>query len=136
METVDPAPYHLTEQRIAHLTLLLGAIASLGAWMLFSMRVGAGVMIGAFLAWLNFRWLKNGLDALVQVSTAQSNSAKPHLPAGSLIKLLGRYSLIAALVCAIFIFLKIPILSMLVGLCALGAATIAGSLYEIIRTWD
>jgi hypothetical protein len=136
METVDPAPYHLAEQRIAQLTLLLGAVASVGAWLLFSIRVGAGVLIGAFLAWLNFRWLKNGLDAIVQVSTAQADSAKPRLPVGSLIRLLGRYSLIAALVCAIFIFLKIPILSMLVGLCALGAATMVGSLYEIVRTWE
>jgi small-conductance mechanosensitive channel len=136
METVDPAPYHLTEQRIAQLTLVLGALAAVGAGLLFSIRVGAGVLIGALLAWLNFRWLRKGLDAIARVSTARADSAKARLPVGSLVALLGRYSLIAAFVCAIFIVFKIPVLSMLVGLCALGAATIAASLYEILRSWD
>src|ERR1019366_7260638 len=136
METADPGPYHLAEQRIAQLTLVLGALASAGACLLFSIRVGTGVLIGAFLAWLNFRWLKNGMDAVVRVSTAQADSAKPHLPVSSLIGLFGRYFLIAASVCAIFIFFRIPVLSMLVGLCALGAATMVASLYEIFRSWD
>lgn len=136
METADPEPYHVAERRIARLTMVLGAVASVGACLLFSVRVGTGVLIGAFLAWLNFRWLKNGLDALVRVSTSQADSPKPHLPVSSLIGLFGRYSLIAASVCAIFIFFRIPVLSMLVGLCALGAATMVGSLYEVFRSWD
>src|ERR1035437_10248180 len=115
METADPGSYHLAEQRIAQLTLVLGAVASVGACSLFSVRIGTGVLIGAFLAWLNFRWLKNGLDALVRVSTSQADSAKAHLPVSSLIGLFGRYSLIVASVCAIFIFFRIPVLSMLVG---------------------
>jgi len=41
--------------------------------------------------------------------------------------------LIAFAVYVIFVFLRIPILSMIVGLCALGAATIAASVYEILR---
>jgi len=58
------------------------------------------------------------------------------VPIGSLFGLIGRYFLIAVSVYAIFIFLRIPILSMLVGLCALGAATIGASLYEVFQSWD
>jgi hypothetical protein len=36
----------------------------------------------------------------------------------------------------IFVFFRIPVLSMLVGLCALGAATIGASLYEVFQSWD
>jgi hypothetical protein len=36
----------------------------------------------------------------------------------------------------IFIFLGIPILSMLVGLCALGVATMGASLYEVFQSWE
>jgi hypothetical protein len=136
METVDRAPYHLAEARIAQLTLVLGAVAAVGACVLFSIRVGAGVLIGAILGWVNFRWLKTGLDAILRVATAQADSPNPKLPVGSLIQLLGRYSLIALLVCVIFIFFKIPVVSMLVGMCALGAATIAASLYEVFQTWN
>ena len=41
--------------------------------------------------------------------------------------------LIALIVYVIFVYLHIPLVSMLVGLCALGAAAIAASVYEIFR---
>src|ERR1700736_1358253 len=117
MEMVDDAPYAQTERRIARLTLLLGAIASAGACFLFSIRVGAGILIGALLAWINFRWLKSALDTVTRAATAQAEVSKVRVPIGSIFGLMGRYFLIAVSVYAIFIFLRIPILSMLVGLC-------------------
>jgi small-conductance mechanosensitive channel len=136
MEMVDDAPYALTERRIARLTLLLGAIASAGACLLFSIRVGAGVLIGAVLAWINFRWLKSALDTVTRAATAQTEATKARVPLGSVFGLIGRYLLLAVSVYVIFIFLGIPILSMLVGLCALGVATIVASLYEVFQSWD
>jgi hypothetical protein len=136
MEMVDVAPYALTERRIARLTLALGAIAATGASFLFSIRIGAGVLIGALLAWVNFRWLKSALDTVTRAATAQAEPSKARVPMGSLLGLIGRYFLIAVSVCVIFIFFRIPILSMLVGLCALGAATIGASLYEVFQSWD
>ena len=136
MEMVDVAPYALTERRIARLTLLLGAIAGVGACLLFSIRVGAGVLIGALLAWINFRWLKSALDTVTRAATAQSEASKARVPLGSVFGLIGRYLLLAVSVYVIFIFLGIPILSMLVGLCALGVATIGASLYEVFQSWD
>lgn len=136
METVDVPPYAQTERRIASLTLVLGAVAAVGAYFLFSARVGAGVLIGALLAWVNFRWLKNALDAITRVSSAQAQSAKVRLPIWSIFGLIGRYLLIGVSVCVIFTFFRIPVLSMLVGLCALGAATIGTSLYEVFQSWE
>ena len=136
METVDVAPYAVTERRIARLTLVLGGIAAVGAYFLFSIRVAAGIMIGTFLSWVNFRWLKNALDAVTRAATAQTGSSKARVPIGSLFGLIGRYFLIGVSVYVIFVLIGIPILSMLVGLCALGAATIAASLYEVIQSWD
>jgi small-conductance mechanosensitive channel len=136
METVDVAPYARTERLIARLTLLLGGIASAGACFLFSVRVGAGILIGALLAWVNFRWLKNALDTVTRAATAQAGPSKARVPLASLFGLIGRYFLIAVSVYVIFIFFRIPVLSMLVGLCALGAATIGASLYEVFQSWD
>jgi len=136
METVDIAPYAVTERRIARLTLLLGGIACAGAYFLFSIRVGAGVLIGALLAWINFRWLKIALDTVTRAATAHAEPSKTRVPIGSLFGLIGRYFLIAVSVYVIFVFFGIPILSMLVGLCALGAATIGASLYEVFQSWD
>jgi hypothetical protein len=133
METVESVLYQLTERRIAQLTLVVGTVAAAGACLLFSMRIGAGVLAGSVLAWLNFRWLAEALDVLVQVSTATEETTKGRVPLGSIFRLIGRYALIAIIVYVIFWLFKVPVLSMLVGLCALGAATIGASLYEILR---
>lgn len=132
METLDLAQYQITERRIARLTLLFGAIASACACLLVSVRVGAGVGIGATLAWLNFRWLVGALDALVGVSVSQGDSATVKLPIGAFLRLFGRYALIAVVVYVTFSVFKISVLSILVGLCALGLATVSASVYEIL----
>jgi small-conductance mechanosensitive channel len=94
---------------------------------------GLGLCIGAALAWLNFHWLKRGLDALVLVSTSQAGREKPRVPLRNYLRMVFRYGLIALAVYVIFKVLKVPLLSMVAGLCALGAATVAASVYEILR---
>jgi hypothetical protein len=134
METPpNPEQYRLTERRIAQLTLILGVITSAGAIWLFSIRAGAGVLVGAVLAWLNFRLLGGALDGLTQAMTAETAPEQASLPLGSIFRLIGRYALIVATVYVIFFIFKVPVLSMVVGLCALGAATISASLYEVLR---
>jgi hypothetical protein len=131
---LDLAPYEATERLIAHLTLVVGAAAAIGAALLFSVRAGVGVLLGAALAWIGFRWLEGALDAIVRVSTAKSGSADARVPIGGIARLVGRYALIGAVVCASFYLFNIPVVSMLVGLCALGAATILASLYEVLHS--
>ncbi len=126
----------MTERRISWLTLLIGLVAGLLVALLSDRLWGAGLGIGAALAWLNFRWLRRGLDALVSVSTAQAGKEKPVVPMASYSGMLFRYGLIALAVYVIFIYLKVPLVSMVVGLCALGAATIAASVYEILHPSD
>jgi small-conductance mechanosensitive channel len=129
----ESTPAALTERRISWLTLLIGLVAALLVALLRDRLWGVGLGIGTILAWLNFRWLRRGLNALVQASEAQADKEKPRVPLRSYFGMLFRYGLIASAVYVIFEALRIPILSMIVGLCALGAATIAASVYEISR---
>ena len=122
-----------TERRIAWLTLLLGFAATLAAVLLRRWAWGEGLAVGTALAWLNFRLLRRGLDGLVTASIAQSGAEKPRVPSLTYALMILRYGLIALAVYVIFEFLKVPLLSMVLGLCALGAATIAASVYEILR---
>jgi len=132
-KAADPSTGAVTERRISWLTLFMGMLAGLIVAVLYNKLWGAGLAIGATLSWLNFRWLKRGLDALVAVSTAQAGSEKARVPIGTYFRMLFRYGLLAAAVYVIFDLLKVPLLSMVLGLCALGAATIAASVYEILR---
>jgi ATP synthase I chain len=92
-----------------------------------------GLMIGAALAWLNFRWLRQGVDALTETILAQPRRVKHRIPLFTYFKALFRYALIALVVYANFKYLNVPILSMIFGLCALGAATLVVSVHEIFR---
>jgi hypothetical protein len=122
-----------TERRVAWLTLLIGFAAGGIVAVLRDPWWGAGLAIGAGLAWLNFRWLRQGLDALVAASTAQSGAEQPRVPVGAYFRALFRYALIGFSVYVIFKVLRVPFVSMVVGLCALGAAAIAVSMYEILH---
>jgi small-conductance mechanosensitive channel len=128
--------YRRTESRISQFTLLLGALAALPVAYFHGGRWGAGIFIGSALAWLNFRWLKQGLDALVEAAVAQAHQKKVRVPLATYFKALFRYGLIALAVYVIFKYLNVPVLSMVLGLCALGAATIVVSVHSILRPSD
>jgi small-conductance mechanosensitive channel len=130
---VNLSPYLESEEWIARLTLLLGALAAIPVAVFYAPRWGAGIFVGAILAWLNFRWLRRGLDALAAASRAQADRAKPEVPISTYFTAAFRYGLIALAVYVIFNYLNVPILSMILGLCALGAATMAVSVYEILH---
>jgi small-conductance mechanosensitive channel len=125
-----------TEHRIARLTLIIGALAALVTGIFYNWSWATGLMIGAGLAWLNFRWLRKGLDALVAASSEQAGAEEPRVPVGAYFRAVLRYALIALSVYVIFEFLKVPLASMVLGLCALGAAAVAASLYEVVRPAD
>jgi small-conductance mechanosensitive channel len=119
------------EQRISRLTLILGLSAAVAVAIASRPLWAIGLAVGTVLSWLNFRWLRRGLDALVRAAQAQAGAEKPRVPLVTYFAAACRYGLIAFAVYAIFEFLKVPLLSMVVGLCALGVAAIAASVYEI-----
>ena len=126
----------MTERRISWLTLIFGLVSGGLVGLLYNRIWGFGVAIGGVLAWLNFRWLRRGMDAFVASSAAQSDRQQAVIPLSAYFTAAFRYALLALAIYVIFIYLKVPVLSMLVGLFALGAATIAASLYEILRPAD
>jgi hypothetical protein len=125
-----------TEGRIAWLTLLFGFAAAAILALLRQRSWATGLAVGTVLAWLNFRWLKRGLDALVLASEAQQGREKTQVPLATYFIAIFRYGLLALAVYVIFKYLHVPLGSMVVGLCALAAATIAASVWEILRPLD
>lgn len=132
-QALESGRHERTERRIAWLTLALGAMAGASVAAIYSWRWGLGLLVGTALAWLNFRWLKGAVDALKLLATAQADAPKPQVPLSTWVRFIGRYALIGLCVYVIFVGFNVPILSMLVGLCALGAAALTASVYEILR---
>jgi len=123
-----------TEGRIGWLTLILGAVAVIAASIMGARAWASGLAVGAVLAWLNFRWLGRGLDALVAASTAQQGHERPQVPWWTYLLTLFRYALIGLTVYVIFVYRNIPLASMVVGLCALAAAAIVASVWELLAS--
>jgi small-conductance mechanosensitive channel len=134
METIPRSRewFQRVERRIAVLTLGIGVITALIVAAAATWRWGAGILLGAALAWVNFRWLEQGLEAISRLARAQSGAPKPRISLWVWIKVFSRYGLIAILLYTAWGFLHIPVVSMLAGLCALGAAVMVEGIYEVI----
>ena len=128
--------YRRSESQISILTLVIGLLVAIPVAVRHSLVWGLGIFLGAVLAWLNFRWLKQGLDALTAAAAAQQSHEKVRVPVITYFKALFRYALIALCIYVIFKYLHVPVLSMILGLCALGAATILVSVHSILRSVD
>ena len=121
-----------SERRIGWLTLGLGGAAAAAA-LLYSRSWGAGLAAGTLLAWLNMRWLQQALDTLVESAVAQ-RGGKPRVSRWAYLKFFGRYALIALAAYVMVTCFAVPVVSILTGLLALGAATIVeGIRVHILR---
>jgi hypothetical protein len=118
-------------RRIAWLTLLFGFLAALVVSLAKSPSHGLGIALGTSLAWLNFRWLDQTLAALVTVATAEPGTSHARLPTRIYWKFAGRYVLMGLAIYVTVHYFAVPLLSVILGLLALGAGAFVGSLYEV-----
>lgn len=135
-KAVEPVAGARTERRIGWMTLFFGFTAAAALAAARRMPWAAGIAIGTALAWLNFRWLKRGADALVIASTAQEGREKPKVALRTYLAALFRYGLLGLAVYVIFAYLHVPLGSMILGLCALAVAAIAAGVWEILSPVD
>jgi hypothetical protein len=125
--------------RIGVLTLGFGFAAAVLALTLGRPDWAKGLAGGAILGWLNFRWLSRGIKTMVLRASSPAPAAAV-TPARSTASALGtsftllfRYALVAAGVYVIFFYLHVPLISIGLGLCALVAAIMAASVWEVLK---
>jgi ATP synthase I chain len=121
-----------TNERISRLTLILGFAAALAVFFLKSHSYAAGIAVGTVLAWLNFRWLDQALVVMERQATVQQDAPAVRVPRGTYAKVAGRYLLMAAAIYVTVHYFAVPLVSLIVGLLALGAGAFAASIYEVI----
>ncbi len=133
MTSAGPEFYARARRRIGWLTLALGWTGAATVAVLYTQWAGLGVAAGTVLAWLNYRWLDQGTGALARtVVTQPQDGARTQVPLATTLKLVGRYLLIGLCVYVIVTRLPVPLLSVLSGLLALGAAAMAEGVYEVL----
>jgi hypothetical protein len=125
--------YVAAEHRIEWMTLALGLAGASFVLVRWGWRPGAGVALGAALAWLNFRWLKQGVTALVKISTAQADSEHAQVPLSIYAKFFGRFALLLVVVYVILSRSLLPVAAVLGGLFAVVAAVMIELMWELVR---
>ncbi len=123
-------------RRIQWLTLVIGGAAAFVVAIARTPRWGAGIAIGAVLAWINFRWLDQALGGLVMAATAQQGRAKPLVPLSLYAKFIARYLLIGISLYVTVTFFAVPVVACLLGLLALGAGATAAALFDVFSGSD
>ena len=126
--------YVAAEHRIEWMTLAFGLAGAVFVFLRWGWRPAAGVALGAALAWLNFRWLKQGVTAFVKVSTAQANSERVRVPVSVYAKFFGRFALLLLVVYVILSRSLLPVAAVLGGLFAVVAAVMIELMWELLRT--
>jgi hypothetical protein len=130
---VSASFYKVAEQRVSWLTWAIGMAGTAAAYVGWSPRASAGVAAGTALGWLSGLWLRQVTEALARLSVAQAGAPKPRVSPWVYIRFLARYGLIALVIYVMFSRFAIPVVSVLLGLLALGFAAMAEGIYEAVR---
>ena len=125
--------YRAAERRIEWLTLVLGLSAAAFAGARWGWLWGGGVLCGAGATWINFHWLKQGVDMLVAVSTAQDGAPQGRVPKGVYVKFLSRFALLVIVVYVILSRSWLPAAAVLAGLFVVVGAVLAELIFELAR---
>jgi len=132
-------------RRISALTVGFGLAAAVAALTLDRIDWAKGLLGGAILAWLNFRWLSRGILAVVDAALARAGDSAgaaetpktdgkaSAYPVGTYLTLVFRYALVGLGVYVIFNYLHVPLISIGLGLCAFVVAILTASVWELIR---
>jgi ATP synthase I chain len=129
----DDAFYAAAERRIEYLTVAIGVIASIAVAIHWGVKSGAGLAAGATLSWINYRWMKQGVNALAKLSTAQTGAEKARVPPSVYFKFIGRYALLIVVAYVILRGFSLPAASVLAGFFVVVVAVIVELIGQLFR---
>jgi hypothetical protein len=114
--------------RIRRITLFLGVVASVAVWLRFGTAIAIGFVIGCFISYMNFHWLKNAVSALADRVTATGHAGSAN---GVVVRFLLRYGFIAIGCYVILMSSKSSVYGLLGGLFLSVAAILCEAVYEV-----
>jgi hypothetical protein len=114
--------------RIRRVMLALAVLFTVGAWWRFSWRIALGMACGCAVAYLNFHWLKSGVEGLADriVQAGKSQSGK-----GIVVRFLVRYVLMGLVAYGILTVSPASLYGLFAGLFLPVAAIACEAAYEL-----
>lgn len=133
--STDDDFYAAAERRIWRLQAAIAAVGAGVAWWLAGAGAAAAFLVGAAISSLNFLWLKQAVDALVEKATGAETRTARRRRRLLVWKFIGRYALIGAAAYAILKHTAWNIEALLSGLFLFVAAILAEIVFEIVTGW-
>ncbi len=130
--SLQGSPYGRAEWRIELFSVGVGLLATAVIACVASFAAALSFLIGAAMSWLNFRWLKQGVNALVGLAVAQEGAQKARVPAGVYVKFAGRYLLLLLVAYVILSRLRWPAAYLIAGLFVVVAAVLLELVLELL----
>jgi len=123
------------DRRLLKISMGLGIPACLAALILGGLDSGLGFLAGAVLSWINFRWLKQGVDRLLE--SARSARPTPKRAAhGAIFKYFLRYALIGLSLYATFRIDILEVFGFFSGLLLVVAAVLVECVLQVVKGWN
>lgn len=123
------------ERRLWKISLGLGIPACLTALFLGGLDSGLGFLAGAVLSWINFRWLKQGVDHLLK-STRPAQPTPRRAARAAIFKYFLRYALIGLSLYATFRIDILEVFGFFSGLLLVVAAVLVECVLQVIKGWN
>jgi len=128
-------PYYATvETQLTRIGIVLGALTLIAGGLFASWKFVVSFLLGAVISYLNFCWMKQGVDRLI--GTFGSDVSPSPRPSGKsvIFKYFLRYALIGGTLYAIFRFQFFEARGAILGLLLFVAAVLFECLHLVIKT--
>jgi ATP synthase I chain len=128
-------PYYATvENRLTRISAVLGALTLVAGALFVSWKFVASFFVGGLISYLNFCWMKQGVDRLIGSFGNEVRQAPRPSGKGVIFKYFLRYALIGGTLYAIFRFQFFEARGAILGLLLFVAAVLFECLHLVIKT--
>ena len=128
-------PYYATvESRLTRIGMLLGGLTLVVGALFVSWKFVVSFLVGAVISYLNFCWMKQGVDRLIGSFSSEESSAPRPSGKSVIFKYFLRYALIGGTLYAIFRFQFFEARGAIIGLLLFVAAVLFECLHLVIKT--
>jgi len=128
-------PYYATvESRLTRIGVTLAGFTLLVGALFVSWKFVVSFLVGAVISYLNFRWMKQGVDRLIGSFGSEVSPARLPSGRGVIFKYFLRYALIGGTLYAIFRYQFFEARGAILGLLLFVAAVLFECLHLVIKT--
>jgi hypothetical protein len=130
IQTEQPVASSMSHRRILWTMAVVAVLGGTASFIFVSWHFGAGVLLGGFLSFINYYWLKVSLKRIFE--SAVVHGSKPRFLA---FRYFGRYLMLGVVLTIVFLTDTIPIIAVIFGLSSFAMAIMVEGFIRLFSTF-